>query len=61
MKTVEAHGYYVPPDFRNQLPDFATRTYEQGDMAVRLKFPPATPELVEALSEHLKKNSVRSY
>jgi len=56
MKTVEAHGYYVPPDFRPQLPDFATRTYEQGDMAVRLKFPPATPELVEALSEHLKKN-----
>jgi len=56
VKTIESHGYYVPPDFSNQISDFTTRTYKQGDITVKLKFPRATPDLVEALSAHLKKN-----
>ncbi len=58
MKTVEANGYYFPPDFKN--PDFTTRTYEQGEVTVQLKIPQASPELVDSLCEHLK-NSRKKY
>jgi len=55
MKTVEANGYYFPPDFRYPI-SFTTKAYEHEDVTVHLKIPPATPDLVEALAEHLKKN-----
>ncbi|MBW1900335.1 MAG: hypothetical protein JRJ20_01740 [Deltaproteobacteria bacterium] len=56
MTVVEAHGYYFPPDFMPDLPEFSTRTYEEGDVTVHLKIPSATPGLVAKLAEHLKEN-----
>ena len=56
MKTLEADGYFFPPDFKNRVLDFETKTYVQGDATVRLKIPPATPDLVDLLAKHLKKN-----
>ncbi len=55
MKTVEANGYYFPPDFSYPV-SFTTKTYDHGDVTIHLKIPPATPDLVEALAAHLKKN-----
>jgi len=56
MKSVEANGYYFPPDFISHIPNFRTRTYDQGGVTVHLKTPPATPGLVGELARHLKKN-----
>ena len=55
MKTVDANGYYFPTDFRYPI-SYTTKTYKHEDVTVHLKIPPATPDLVAALAEHLKKN-----
>jgi len=54
MEVIEADGYYLPPEFREQVKTFRTEVYQDGDATVRLKIPSVTGAMVEVLADHLK-------
>jgi hypothetical protein len=55
MEAIEADGYYLPPEFREQVKTFRTEVYQDGELTVRLKIPSVTGAMVEVLADHLKR------
>lgn len=55
MEAIEADGYYLPPEFREQVKTFRTEVYQDGELTVRLKIPLVTGAMVEVLADHLKR------
>jgi hypothetical protein len=55
MEVIEADGYYLPPEFRENVEAFGTKVYQDGEIRVHLKTPSVSKAMVEALAGYLKK------
>lgn len=54
MKDIE--GYYLPPDFSYPIMNFSNRVYRLGDIAVQVKTPVVSADMLGSLLVHLKEN-----